>query len=119
LTERNNLVWLFGPNEQAVKEVLTMIDVWNEQKELLYKAAEKISAASEPLGDQREAFIRVLQDFCDTTRPLNTNWLQKVLKVLDDEICTESSTAGSLPAQQMQTPTDPNGLGSTLTRSSG
>jgi hypothetical protein len=118
LSERNNLVWLFGPNEQAVKEVLTMIDVWNNQKGQLYDAAEKILAGPGPSGDQREAFIHVLQEFCDETRPINTDWLKKVMKTLGNEICAEPSTAGSLSSQKMQTFTASNEPGSASVRSS-
>jgi hypothetical protein len=119
LAERNNLVWLFGPEEQAVKEVLTMIDVWNKQKRLLYDAAEKILGGPGPSGDQREAFIRVLQEFCAETRPINTEWLKKVMKSLAEEICGEPSPRDAPLVQHIHTSTASNESGSNLNLTSG
>ena len=83
LSQRDNLVWLFGAEDESVKEVLGMMELWNEQKELLYDAAEKALASSAPDKEQRELFVTVLREFCEKTRSINTVWLRKVMDTLN------------------------------------
>jgi hypothetical protein len=98
LSQRDNLVWLFGTKDESVKEVLGMIELWNEQKELLYNAAEKALASSAPDKERRESFVRQLREFCEKTRSINTVWLKKVMDTL----------TGILLAEAPQLEHDPN-----------
>jgi hypothetical protein len=91
LSQRDNLVWLFGTKDEAVDEVLGMMELWNEQKELLYDAAEKALASSAPDKEQREAFAKVLREFCDKTRSINTVWLRKVMDALNGVLLVDPS----------------------------
>jgi TIR domain len=89
LSERDNLVWLFGPKDESVKEVLGMMELWNAQKELLYDAAEKALAGNTPDKEQRESFVRQLREFCEKTSSINTAWLKKVMDTLTGVLLAE------------------------------
>jgi hypothetical protein len=89
LSQRDNLVWLFGTKDESVKEVLGMIELWNEQKELLYNTAEKALASSAPDKEQRELFVRQLGEFCEKTSSINTVWLRKVMDTLTGILLAE------------------------------
>ena len=91
LSQRDNLVWLFGTQDELVNEVLGMMELWNEQKELLYDAAEKALASSAPDREQRELFVKVLRDFCEKTRSINTVWLRKVMDALNGVLLPDPS----------------------------
>ena len=91
LSQRDNLVWLFGANDESINEVLGMTELWNEQKELLYDAAEKALASSAPDKEQRESFVKVLREFCEKTRSINTVWLRKVLDTLNGVLLADPS----------------------------
>jgi hypothetical protein len=89
LGQRDNLVWLFGTKDESVNEVLGMMELWNEQKELLYAAAEKALASSVPDKEQRESFVRQLREFCEKTSSINTVWLKKVMDTLTGVLLAE------------------------------
>ena len=89
LSERDNLVWLFGPEEKSVNEVLGMMELWSEQKELLYNAAEKVLAISSPSKEHRESFVQQLREFCEKTGAINTTWLRKVMDALTGVLLAE------------------------------
>ena len=91
LSQRDNLVWLFGANDESVNEILGMTELWNEQKELLYDAAEKALASSAPNKEQRESFVKVLREFCEKTGPINTVWLRKVMDALNGVLLADPS----------------------------
>lgn len=88
-SQRDNLVWLFGAEDEAVSEVLGMMELWNEQKERLYEAAENALASSAPDKEQRESFVKVLREFCEKTKPINTVWLKKVMRALNSVLLAD------------------------------
>ena len=90
-SQRDNLVWLFGANDKSVNEILGMTELWNEQKELLYDAAEKALASSTPNKEQRKSFVKVLREFCEKTGPINTVWLRKVMNALNGVLLADPS----------------------------
>ena len=91
LSQRDNLVWLFGANDESINEVLGMTELWNEQKELLYDAAEKALASGAPDKEQRESFVKVLREFCEKTKSINTVWLRKVMDTLNGVLLADPS----------------------------
>jgi hypothetical protein len=91
LSQRDNLVWLFGANDESVNEIVGMTELWNEQKQLLYDAAEKALASSAPDKEQRESFVKVLREFCVKTGPINTVWLRKVMDALNGVLLADPS----------------------------
>lgn len=91
LSQRDNIVWLFGAEDESINDVLGMTELWDEQKELLYDAAEKALASSVPDKDQRESFVKVLGEFCEKTRSINTVWLRKVMDALNGVLLADPS----------------------------
>jgi hypothetical protein len=89
LGQRDNLVWLFGTKDESVNEVLEMTELWNQQKELLYNAAETALVSSTPDRQQRESFARQVQEFCEKTRSINATWLKKVMDTLTEILLAE------------------------------
>jgi hypothetical protein len=101
LSQRDNLIWLFGTKDESVNEVLGMIELWNEQKEVLYDAAEKALAISIPDKEQRDSFVRQLQEFCDKTRSINTVWLKKVMETLASVLLADPPRIDQSPNVQI------------------